>query len=147
MLSVRADTTPCRSNSVFDSLKLKEELVVGLQQKCPGALDVLCCSRERIIHLYPTSWASGTAAHTVEGLHSAVSCPGTWGGVARILGLLHQPKASRAWSHRKVCFRNAHTRSRPCVSEHCVFLSSLPGRAGRGGILVVAQNGLGCRGP
>lgn len=40
------------------SLELKGELVVGLQQKCPSILDVLCCSRWSIIHLYPNSWVS-----------------------------------------------------------------------------------------
>lgn len=34
-----------------DSLKLKWELVVGSQQKCPGALDIPSASRWGIIHL------------------------------------------------------------------------------------------------
>lgn len=81
-----------QSCGALDSSNLKRELVMGLQQKRLGALDICCGSTWDIINLHPNSWASSAVAHTVEGLWVSRVLPRDLRWSGRVLTSLQQTK-------------------------------------------------------
>lgn len=124
-----------RSCGAPDSLKLKWELVVGLQQTRPGALDIPCGSRWSIVCLYPYSWASNTVARTVDGLRISCVLPRDLGRSGHILMLLQQTKLriNRVGGGLGTAGTCGLEMLTPRVA--CVFLNGLPACVGRGRIL------------
>lgn len=109
--------------------------MVGLQQKCPGALDVLCCSRWRMIHLHPNSRTSNTVARAVEGLRLNCVLPRDLKRSGHILTLLQQTEpwinhAGEGLGTTEMCLLEMLT---PQVAR--VFLNGLPACVGKGRIL------------